>query len=165
RNGRRVLVRRQVVLEGDRITDAESSFDSRTNEPIISVNVDGQGARILRDITRENIGKGMAILLTERGKTELLLAPKIRDELGSRFQISGRFTTRETNDLALLMRAGALAAPMEIVEERTVGPSLGKDNIQKGFNSTMYGFIALAVFICLYYQLMGIVSTVSLAIN
>ena len=107
----------------------------------------------------------MAILLTEKGKTELLLAPKIRDELGSRFQITGRFTTRETNDLALLMRAGALAAPMEIVEERTVGPSLGKDNIQKGFNSTMYGFIALALFICAYYQLMGVVSTLSLGIN
>ena len=165
RSGKPELVRRQVVLQGDRITDAQSSFDSRTNEPIISVNVDGQGARILRDITRENIGKGMAILLTEKGKTELLLAPKIRDELGSRFQITGRFTTRETNDLALLMRAGALAAPMEIIEERTVGPSLGKDNITKGFNSTMYGFIALALFICLYYQLMGVVSTLALAIN
>src|SRR6185436_4235984 len=140
RNGKPELVRRQVVLQGDRITDAQSSFDSRTNEPIVSVSVDGQGSRILRDITRENIGKGMAILLTEKGKTELLLAPKIRDELGSRFQITGRFTTRETNDLSLLMRAGALAAPMEIIEERTVGPSLGKDNIQKGFNSTMYGF-------------------------
>jgi preprotein translocase subunit SecD len=107
----------------------------------------------------------MAILLTERGKTELLIAPKIRDELGVRFQISGRFTTRETNDLALLMRAGALAAPMEIVEERTVGPSLGKDNIDKGFKSTMYGFIVLSIFICAYYQLMGVVSTIALAIN
>ena len=165
RSGKPELVRRQVVLQGDRITDAQSSFDSRSNEPIVSVNVDGQGSRILRDITRENIGKGMAILLTEKGKTELLLAPKIRDELGSRFQITGRFTTRETNDLALLMRAGALAAPMEIIEERTVGPSLGKDNITKGFNSTMYGFIALALFICLYYQLMGVVSTLALAIN
>ena len=165
RTGQPVLVRRQVVLQGDRITDAQSSFDSRTNEPIVSVNVDGQGARILRDITRENINKGMAILLTEKGKTELLIAPKIRDELGSRFQITGRFTTRETNDLALLMRAGALAAPMEIIEERTVGPSLGKDNITKGFNSTMYGFLALALFICAYYQLMGVVSTLALAIN
>jgi preprotein translocase subunit SecD len=165
RTGQQVLVRRQVVLQGDRITDAQSSFDSRTNEPIVSVSVDGQGARILRDITRENINKGMAILLTEKGKTELLIAPKIRDELGSRFQITGRFTTRETNDLALLMRAGALAAPMEIVEERTVGPSLGKDNITKGFNSTMYGFLALALFICAYYQLMGVVSTIALAIN
>ena len=165
RTGKPELVRRAVVLQGDRITDAQSSFDSRSNEPIVTVNVDGQGARVLRDITRENIGKGMAILLTEKGKTELLLAPKIRDELGSRFQITGRFTTRETNDLALLMRAGALAAPMEIIEERTVGPSLGKDNITKGFNSTMYGFIVLALFICAYYQLMGVVSTLSLAIN
>jgi len=165
RSGQPELVRRAVVLQGDRITDAQASFDSRTNQPIISVSVDGQGARILREITRENIGKGMAILLTEKGKTELLLAPKIRDELSNRFQITGRFTTRETNDFALLMRAGALAAPMEIIEERTIGPSLGKDNIQKGFHSTMYGFIVLAVFICLYYQLMGIVSTLSLAIN
>jgi preprotein translocase subunit SecD len=165
RNGKPELVRRQVVLTGDRITDAQSSFDSRTNEPIVSVSVDGQGARVLRDITRENIGKGMAILLTEKGRTELLLAPKIRDELSNRFQITGRFTTRETNDIALLMRAGALAAPMEIIEERTVGPSLGKDNIQKGFNSTLYGFIALALFICVYYQLMGVVSAIALAIN
>ena len=165
RSGKPELVRRPVVLQGDRITDAQASFDSRTNEPIVSVSVDGQGARILRDITRENIGKGMAILLTEKGKTELLLAPKIRDELSNRFQITGRFTTRETNDFALLMRAGALAAPMEIVEERTVGPSLGKDNIEKGFNSTMYGFIALSIFICAYYQLMGVVSTIALAIN
>ncbi|MEP6703069.1 MAG: protein translocase subunit SecD, partial [Betaproteobacteria bacterium] len=165
RSGQPELVRRAVVLQGDRITDAQSSFDSRTNQPIISVSVDGQGARILRDITRENIGKGMAILLTEKGKTDLLMAPKIRDELSNRFQITGRFTTRETNDFALLMRAGALAAPMEIIEERTVGPSLGKDNITKGFDSTMYGFLALAVFICLYYQLMGVVSTLALAIN
>ena len=165
RTGRPELVRRQVALQGDRITDAQSSFDSRTNEPIISVTVDAQGGRIMRDITRENINKGMAILLTEKNKTELLIAPKIRDELGVRFQISGRFTTRETNDLALLMRAGALAAPMEIVEERTVGPSLGKDNIEKGFKSTMYGFIALSLFIVFYYQLMGIVSVIALAIN
>jgi preprotein translocase subunit SecD len=166
RSGRPELVRRQVALQGDRITDAQAGFDSqRGNEPVVHVNVDAQGARIMRDITRENIGKGMAILLIEKGKTELLLAPKIRDELGARFQISGKMTARETNDLAILMRAGALAAPMEIVEERTVGPSLGKDNIQKGFNSTMYGFIALAIFICLYYQLMGVVSTIALAIN
>ena len=166
RTGRPELVRRQVVLQGDRITDAQAGFDSRSgNEAVVHVSVDAAGGRIMRDITRENINKGMAILLTERGKTELLIAPKIRDELGVKFQISGRFTTREANDLALLMRAGALAAPMEIIEERTVGPSLGKDNITKGFNSTMYGFIALAVFICFYYQLMGIVSTLALAIN
>jgi len=166
RSGRPELVRRQVVLQGDRITDAQAGFDSRAgNEAVVHVSVDAAGGRIMRDITRENINKGMAILLTERGKTELLLAPKIRDELGVKFQISGRFTTREANDMALLMRAGALAAPMEIIEERTVGPSLGKDNISKGFNSTMYGFIALAVFICAYYLLMGVVSTLALGIN
>ncbi|HVF62886.1 MAG TPA: protein translocase subunit SecD [Casimicrobiaceae bacterium] len=165
RNGNQVLIRRQVVLTGDRIQDAQPGFDSRNNEPIVSVTLDGTGGRIIRDISRENIGKGMGILLVEKGKTELITAPSIREELGSRFQISGRMTPRETNDIALLMRAGALAAPMDIVEERTVGPSLGKENIDKGFNSVLYGFIAIAIFMCLYYGLMGIVSVIALAVN
>lgn len=165
RNGNRVLVRRQVVLTGDRIQDAQPGFDSRNNEPIVSVTLDGAGGRVIRDISRENIGKGMGILLVEKNKTELITAPSIREELGARFQISGRMTPRETNDIALLMRAGALAAPMDIVEERTVGPSLGKENIEKGFNSVTYGFIAIAVFVCLYYGLMGVVSTIALAVN
>jgi preprotein translocase subunit SecD len=119
----------------------------------------------MREISRDNIGKGMGILLIDKNKTELITAPKIRDELGSRFQISGRMSPRETNDIALLMRAGSLAAPMEIIEERTVGPSLGKENIDKGFNSVLYGFIVLAIFICAYYELMGVISVISLVIN
>ena len=165
RNGIPSLVRRQVVITGDRIQDAQPGFDSRNNEPIVSVTLDGSGGRVIKEISRENIGKGMAILLVEKNKTDLITAPKIRDELGTRFQISGRMTTRETNDIALLMRAGALAAPMEIVEERTVGPSLGKENIEKGFNSVFYGFIVLSIFMCIYYLLMGAISTVALSVN
>ena len=121
------------------------------------VNLDGTGARIFKEVTRENVGKRMAIVLVEKGKAEVITAPVIREEIGGgRVQISGRMTTREANDIALLMRAGALAAPMEIVEERTVGPSLGKENIDKGFNSVFYGFIVLAIFMCVYYLLMGV---------
>lgn len=166
RNGYPALIRKQVVLTGDRIADAQSGFDGRNSEPAVHVTVDSSGARIIRDITRENIGKRMAILIIEKGKPELITAPVIRDELGARFQISGgKMSTREANDIALLMRAGSLAAPMEIVEERTVGPSLGKDNIEKGFNSVVYGFIVLSIFICVYYLLMGLVSTLALAVN
>ncbi len=165
RNGIPSLVRRQVVLTGDRIQDAQPGFDSRNNQPIVSVTLDAAGGRVIKDISRENLNKGMAILLVEKGKAELITAPKIRDELGSKFQISGQMSPRETNDIALLMRAGALAAPMEIVEERTVGPSLGKENIDKGFKSVMYGFIVLAIFMCAYYLLMGAISTVCLSFN
>jgi preprotein translocase subunit SecD len=166
RSGSKVLVRRQVVLTGDRINDAQPGFDQRTNEPAVHVNLDGSGARIFKEITRENVGKRMAIVLVEKGKAEVITAPVIREEIGGgRVQISGRMNTREANDIALLMRAGALAAPMEIVEERTVGPSLGKENIDKGFDSVMYGFVVLALFMCLYYQLMGVISVVALSIN
>jgi preprotein translocase subunit SecD len=166
RNGQQVLVKRQVVLTGDRINDAQPGFDQRTNEPAVHIRLDGSGARIWRDVTRENVGKRMAIVLVERGKAEVITAPVIREEIGGgQMQISGRMNTREANDIALLMRAGALAAPMEIVEERTVGPSLGKDNIEKGFHSTMYGFVAIATFMCLYYLLFGVVSTLALGFN
>jgi preprotein translocase subunit SecD len=166
RNGEPILVRRQVVLTGDRISDAQSGFDQRTNEPAVHVTLDGTGARIFKEVTRENVGKRMAILLVEKGKAEVITAPVIREEIGGgRVQISGRMNTREANDIALLMRAGALAAPMEIVEERTVGPSLGKENIAKGFDSVKYGFVVLAAFICVYYMLMGVISTLALAIN
>jgi len=165
-SGAPILVKRQVVLTGDRISDAQPGFDGRTNEPAVHVNLDGPGARIFKELTRENVGKRMAILLVEKGKAEVITAPVIREEIGGgRVQISGRMNTREANDIALLMRAGALAAPMEIVEERTVGPSLGKDNIEKGFDSVLYGFVVLAIFICAYYMLMGIISTISLAVN
>jgi preprotein translocase subunit SecD len=166
RTGTPVVVKRQVVLTGDRINDAQSGFDQRTNEPAVHVSLDGTGARIFKEVTRENVGKRMAIVLVEKGRTEVITAPVIREEIGGgRVQISGRMSTREANDIALLMRAGALAAPMEIVEERTVGPSLGKENIDKGFHSVMWGFVVLAAFICAYYVLMGVISTIALSIN
>ena len=166
RGGAPLVVRRQVVLTGDRINDAQPGFDQRSNEPAVHVNLDGTGARIFKEITRENVGKRMAIVLVEKGKAEVITAPVIREEIGGgRVQISGRMTTREANDVALLMRAGALAAPMEIVEERTIGPSLGAENIDKGFKSVTYGFIVLTVFMCVYYALMGAISAVALAVN
>ena len=166
RDGQTVLVKRQVVLTGDRINDAQPGFDQRTNEPAVHVNLDGSGARIFKEVTRDNVGKRMAIVLVEKGKAEVITAPVIREEIGGgRVQISGRMTTREASDVALLMRAGALAAPLEIVEERTVGPSLGQDNIDKGFNSVKYGFIVLAIFMCIYYVLMGLISTIALSFN
>jgi preprotein translocase subunit SecD len=166
RSGVPVLVRRQVVLTGDRINDAQPGFDQRNNEPAVHVNLDGSGGRIFKEVTRENVGKRMAIVLVEKGKAEVITAPVIREEIGGgRVQISGRMNTREANDIALLMRAGALAAPMEIVEERTVGPSLGKENIDKGFNSVRYGFVVMAIFMCAYYLLMGLISTIALSVN
>jgi preprotein translocase subunit SecD len=166
RSGQPVLVKRQVVLTGDRINDAQAGFDGRNSEPAVHVNLDGTGARIFKEITRDNVGKRMAIVLVEKGKAEVITAPVIREEIGGgRVQISGRMSTRESNDIALLMRAGALAAPMEIVEERTVGPSLGKENIEKGFDSVLYGFIALSIFIIIYYELMGVISVIALAVN
>jgi len=166
RGGAPLVVRRQVVLTGDRINDAQPGFDSRSNEPAVHVNLDGTGARIFKEVTRENVGKRMAIVLVEKGKAEVITAPVIREEIGGgRVQISGRMTTREANDVALLMRAGALAAPMEIVEERTVGPSLGAENIDKGFKSVLYGFVVLAIFMCVYYALMGVISTIALSVN
>ena len=166
RNGQPVLVKKQVVLTGDRLTDAQAGFDQQTNEPAVHLRLDGQGARIFQEVTRENVGKRMAILLIEKGKGEVITAPVIRSEIGGgRVQISGRMSTTEANDVALLLRAGALAAPMEIIEERTVGPSLGKDNIQKGFNSTKWGFIAIVSFMTLYYVLFGLISSLALGVN
>ena len=166
RNGQPLLVRRQVVLTGDRLTDAQPGFDNQTNEPAVHLRLDGQGARVFQEVTRENVNKRMAILLIEKGKGEVITAPVIRSEIpGGRVQISGRMTTQEANDTALLLRAGSLAAPMEIIEERTVGPSLGRDNIEKGFKSTMWGFIAIVVFMSLYYSVFGVISSIALAVN
>jgi len=166
RDGRPILIRRQVVLTGDNLNDAQAGFDSQTQEPAVHLTLDAKGARIFRDVTRENVGKRMAILLIEKGKGEVVTAPVIRTEIGGgRVQISGRMTTTEANDVALLLRAGSLAAPMEIIEERTIGPSLGAENIQKGFLSTVWGFAAIAVFMCAYYLLFGAFSTLALALN
>src|SRR5467141_1996114 len=166
RNGQPLLVRKQVVLTGDRLTDAQPGFDNQTQEPAVHLTLDATGARIFKEYTRENVGKRMAILLIEKGKGEVVTAPVIRSEIGGgRVQISGRMTTVEANDTALLLRAGALAAPMEIIEERTVGPSLGADNIRKGFDSTVYGFAALSLFIIVYYSLFGVFSALALCAN
>ena len=166
RNGMPVLVKKTVVLTGEYITDAQPGFDNQTNQAAVHINLDGRGARIFKNVTRENVGKRMAILLIEKGKTEVVTAPVIREEIGGgRVQITGMDSTQESNDVALLLRAGALAAPMEIVEERTVGPSLGADNIERGFNSTLIGFAAVAIFMVIYYQLFGVVSVLALAIN
>jgi len=166
RSGAPILVKKQVVLTGDRLTDAQPGFDPQTNEPAVHLTLDGVGARIFRDVTRENVGKRMAILLIEKGQAEVITAPVIRSEIGGgRVQISGRMTTTEANDIALLLRAGSLAAPMEIVEERTVGPSLGRENIEKGFDATRWGFVGIVVFMSVYYLLFGVISSAALAVN
>jgi preprotein translocase subunit SecD len=160
------LLRREVILTGDRISDAQPGFDSQTGEPAVHINLDGRGATIFQQVTRESIGKRMAMVLVEKGKGEVITAPVIRSEIpGGRVQISGRMTTTEARDVSLLLRAGALAAPMEIVEERTVGPSLGADNISRGFHSTMIGFGAIAIFMVAYYLFFGVVSVLALAMN
>jgi len=165
RGGIPVVVKRQVVLTGDNLTDAQAGFDEN-QEPAVHLTLDARGARIFRDVTRDNVGKRMAIILFEKGKGEVVTAPVIRGEIsGGRVQISGRMTSEEAADTALLLRAGSLAAPMEIIEERTVGPSLGAENIEMGFKSLMYGFCAIAVFMVIYYMLFGVFSTVALAVN
>jgi len=166
RSGQAVIVKKQVVLTGDNLTDAQPGFDSQTNEPTVNLSLDAKGTRIFKDVTRESVGKRMAIILFEKGKGEVVTAPVIRTEIGGgRVQISGRMTTMEAADTSLLLRAGSLAAPMEIIEERTIGPSLGAENIAMGFSSVAWGFLAVAVFMCVYYALFGVFSTVALAVN
>ena len=166
RNGQPLLVKKEVVLTGERLTDAQPGFDSQTNEPAVHLRLDAAGSRIFQQVTRENVNKRMAILLFEKGRGEVITAPVIRSEIpGGRVQISGRMNTTEANDIALLLRAGSLAAPMEIIEERTVGPSLGRENIEKGFNATLWGFLGIVVFMSLYYTLFGVLSSLALAVN
>ena len=166
REGNLLLVKKQVILTGERINDAQPGFDSRNNEPAVHINLDGVGARKFKEASRENVGKRMAIILFEKGKGEIVTAPVIREEIGGgRVQISGQMNTVEAQDTALLLRAGALAAPMEIIEERTIGPSLGADNIKRGFDSTKIGFIMVAVFMIAYYLMFGTISMLALAAN
>ncbi len=166
REGVPYLLKREVILTGDRISDAQPGFDGQTGEPAVHLTLDGRGATLFQQTTRENVGRRIAMVLVERGKGEIVTAPVVRQEIGGgRVQISGRMTTTEARDVALLLRAGALAAPMEIVEERTVGPSLGADNIRRGFQSTWIGFAALSLFIAVYYSAFGIVSVIALAAN
>jgi len=165
RGGVPIIVKRQVVLTGENLTDAQAGFDDN-QQPAVHLTLDARGARIFRDVTRENINKRMAILLFEKGKGEVVTAPVIRSEIGGgRVQISGSMTPVEAADTALLLRAGSLAAPMEIIEERLIGPSLGAENIAKGFDSVLYGFLAIAVFMCAYYMLFGVFSTLALGVN
>ncbi|MBY0454126.1 MAG: protein translocase subunit SecD [Burkholderiaceae bacterium] len=166
RNNQAVIVKKQVILTGENLTDAQPGFDSQTQEPTVNLTLDAKGSRIFKDITRDNIGKRMAIVLFEKGKGEVVTAPVIRGEIGGgRVQISGRMTTMEANDTSLLLRAGSLAAPMEIIEEYTIGPSLGADNISRGISSVVWGMVAIAVFMCFYYMLFGVFSTVALGVN
>ena len=166
RDGRPILVKRRVLLTGENLNDAQPGFDSQTQEPTVNLELDNRGARIFQEVTRENVGRRMAILIFEKGKGEVVTAPVIRQEIGGgRVQISGQMTTIEATDTALVLRAGSLAAPMEIVEERLIGPSLGEANIEAGFRSTLYGFVVIALFMAVYYQVFGIVSAISLICN
>ena len=161
---RTVGLKRDVIATGEQLKQASAGID-KDQRPMVSVRLDDVAGRSMRNTTRDNLGKPMAIVLYEKGKGEAISVATIQGEFGTDFQITGNFTPQETADMALLTRAGALAAPMDIIEERTIGPSLGADNIDKGFNSVKYGFAAIAVFMCAYYLLFGVFSTVALAFN
>ena len=165
RDGRPVIVKRQVIITGESLTDAQPGFDSQSQQPKVDLTVDAKGGRIMRDTSRENLRKRMAIVLFEKGRGEVLTAPVIQGELGNRFQISGSMSVAEASDLALLLRAGSLAAPMEIIEERTIGPTLGAENIAKGFQSVAWGFLVIILFMGCYYMLFGMFSGIALAVN
>ncbi|MEO6958567.1 MAG: protein translocase subunit SecD, partial [Burkholderiaceae bacterium] len=166
RDGRPLLLRRQVILTGENLQDAQPGRDQQSQQPSVNLTLDAKGARIFRDVTRNNINKRMAIVLIENGKGQVVTAPVIRSEIpGGQVQITGSMSAQEAADTSLLLRAGALAAPMKIIEERTIGPSLGADNITKGFHSTLFGFLGIALFIMMYYHLFGAFSTTGLAFN
>ena len=159
------LVSKQVELTGDNINDAQPGF-TETNQPSVNLVLDSAGSDIFADLTRANRGKRMAMVLKDQGKSEVVTAPNINEPItGGRVQISGSMSSAEANDTALLLRAGSLAAPMKIIEERTIGPSLGAENIKKGFQSTLWGFVAVACFMILYYRMFGIFSAISLTFN
>ena len=162
--GAPVVLYKDPIITGDYISNAGAAFD-QNQQAAVGIDLNGDGGRKMREATRNKIGKLMAIVLFEKGKGEVLTVASIRDELGSRFQITGMESPAAAGDLALLLRAGSLAAPMEIIEERTIGPQLGAENIAKGFNSTLYGFAAIAVFMILYYLIFGAFSMFALAVN
>ena len=159
-----VPAKKQVVVTGDQFVGAQATFD-QDQRPAVAVELNEAGGRIMRQVTRENLKRLMTIILFEKGKGEAISVATIQGEFGSRFQITGNFSPTETTDLALLIRAGSLAAPMEIIEERTVGPSLGRENIDKGFNATKWGFVAIVLFMSAYYVLFGLISSVALGVN
>lgn len=165
RDNQPLLVRKQIILTGEEISNASTGFD-QNGQPAVDVSLSTRGARIFSQVTRENVGKRLAIILVEHNKGEVVTAPVIRSAIdGGRVQISGRMTVNDAKEVALLLRAGALAAPMEIIEERTIGPSLGAENIAKGEHSVLWGFLAIAVFMVIYYNVMGGFSTAALAAN
>lgn len=165
-DGRPILVRRQVLLTGENLENAQAGRNQQTQEPTVNLTLDNKGARIFRDTTRDNIGKRLAIILFENNRGQVVTAPVIRSEIpNGQVEISGSMTAQQAADVSLLLRAGSLAAPMSIIEERTIGPSLGAENIKKGFDSTLYGFIMIAVFMIIYYHLFGIFSTLGLIFN
>lgn len=163
-DGRQVVFKKSVIFSGDRITSASAGFDSN-QRPAVNITLDSAGGRVMQEITRENIGKPMGMILFEKGRGEVLTVATIQSEFGAKFQITGQPSTDSANDLALLLRAGSLAAPMEIIEERTIGPSLGAENISMGFNSVIYGFTAIAIFMIAYYLLFGVFSVIALSVN
>lgn len=164
REGQPIVLKRQVIITGDSLSNAQPGYD-QNQSPSVDLTVNSKGGAVMRHVSAENINKRMAIILFEKGKGEVLTAPVIRGELGTRFQISGAMTSEEAADLALLLRAGSLAAPMEIIEERTIGPSLGEENIRKGMHSVAWGFLAVVVFMCLYYHVFGVISSIALSFN
>src|SRR5512145_2615176 len=159
-----VPLKREVIVTGNQLNGASATLD-QNQQPATSVRLDEAGGRAMRAVTRDNIGKLMAIVLYEKGKGEAISVARIQGEFGNQFQITGSFTVQETTDLALLIRSGSLAAPMEIIEERTIGPSLGAENIERGFRSTLYGFMAISVFMILYYRVFGLISVIALSVN
>ena len=181
RSGRPILLQRKIIVTGDQVVDASSGLDQQSGSPAVFISLNGTGARKMADTTKENIGKAMAVvfienksetkevngqkLTTKKKVEEVINVATIRDRFSKRFQITGLDTTEEARNLALLLRAGALAAPVDIVEERTVGPSLGKENIDKGMKSNAYGFIAIALFMIMYYRIFGGFSIVALGVN
>ena len=162
--GAPIVVSRDIILTGESISSATASFD-QNQQPAVSLDLNGDGGRRIRLATRENVGKRMAILLKEKGVYNVLSAPTIQSELGSSFQITNMGTSQDANELALLLRSGALSAPMEFVEERVIGPQLGAENIERGLHSTIWGFVAIAIFMVIYYHLFGVFSALALAAN
>ena len=166
RFGNKILVKKEVILTGERITNAGPGVDGQTGQSVVSITLDAKGASIFKQVTRENIDKRLALLLIEKNLTEVVTAPKINEEIGGgRVQITGMSNTQEATDIALLLRAGSLAAPMEIIEERTVGPSMGKENISRGVQSTLWGFVAIIAMMAIYYMVFGVISVITLSVN
>ena len=181
RDGRPILLKKQVIVTGNQITDASSGFDQRTGSPMVSVSLDSQGARRMRNVTTENVNKPMAVVFIETRKDtrmvdgepvtrkvqveEVISVANIIEPFGRRFQTTGLDSPEEAHDLALLLRAGALAAPIDIVEERTIGPSLGQDNIDQGFTSVVIGLAVVMVFMAIYYKVFGLVANLALLLN